>query len=334
MLKVLTLCLTLVFVQTLSADDPPKVDTLTNLIKRLETAAGTGDSATIARLYPEPFKAELLKLIQLQDELSKVSAALEKQLHGKFGERPVNEHAGVVIRIATAGVRHKSIKAVLEIVVLVDESSQDRAVLRITEKDDIDMRWFRTQVAKRHEGVWQLVPPAEVYQQVLLRCKVKALEVILQAYRNTQRDFENGKLSTRAEVEKSQLAAAEEYIKATEAGQLRNRRIQMAPPVRMLALGYDEVEITRTTRIRLIKGGLPKDNRPSELGTRLTLQDVRDRISALKSSNPKTRELAAHELGKIGPPAAEAIPSLTELLDDKDIRVAEASLRALIQIAR
>jgi HEAT repeat protein len=55
-------------------------------------------------------------------------------------------------------------------------------------------------------------------------------------------------------------------------------------------------------------------------------------VNALDSPDPSIREKAVNVLGRMGPAAAPAVPSLVKLLQDPDISIRKAAARTLGQI--
>ena len=59
---------------------------------------------------------------------------------------------------------------------------------------------------------------------------------------------------------------------------------------------------------------------------------VKDIIPLLKSEDPVLRRLAAYALGQIGAPAKDALPGLTQMLQDPDSNAVTAAINAIREI--
>jgi HEAT repeat protein len=59
---------------------------------------------------------------------------------------------------------------------------------------------------------------------------------------------------------------------------------------------------------------------------------VKDIIPLLKSEDPVLRRLAAYALGQIGAPAKDALPALTQMLQDPDSNAVTAAINAIREI--
>jgi hypothetical protein len=315
------------------------------LIKQLDEAAKSGNSATLADLFAAPLGSDLRKINKLQDDLSAAHTELENLGRAKFGERPPAERPkvgiSVVVRPASGDARRDSMKKIEEIK-LKDEQSPDLAVLRITESDDVGYRSFRTLNAVRQDGVWKLAPLKPVYRQVIIGPKVTALESLLLAFRQIKRDLDSGALTSWAEVDKALEAAIRDFAKSTSVGTtIWNTRIpDVAPPFRLLGLGYEEVNVqileALSPPMRVPDWAQRWSTRPSDPQRDIAraAPEVKRLTGLLKDTDPSARASAANELGRIGPAAETAIPALAARLDDEEMAVAEAALRALLKIAR